>query len=246
VFIDAAAQREAGRRQAARLPFPPVPERATRIRRVVLDPEQPAMTGPQLGEVSAGGGSPLGAPFAGPGAIGDSGFAHACIHRSAVRPAPGSDLEDEPRGLFVAVAQLIEARRILLGLLARGEDDAVVRRLAAYRVGIVGIAGKHEGLAAAAAEILLFFIATAAGLGHPVVATIFVETEGVLPDVLDAVLAHIGELYRQLPRAVAGQGGAVRGDVEKQVAPAVHAGLGALFVIVGRHEDQLAGVVLGG
>src|SRR5690606_41344989 len=104
--------------------------------------------------VSAGGGSPLGAPFAGPGTIGDSGFAHACIHRSAARPAPGSDLEDEPRGLFVAVAQLIEARRVLLGLLARREAAAVLRRRAAQRVGIRRVAGEHERLATAATEVL--------------------------------------------------------------------------------------------
>ncbi len=43
---------------------------------------------------------------------------------------------------------------------------------------------------------------------------------------------------------MARQRGAVRGDVEEQAAPAVHAGLGALLVIIRGDEDQLARVVL--
>src|SRR5690606_23702423 len=172
---------------------------------------------------------------------------YSCRHPSfSSQPPLGSDLQDEPRGLFVAVAQLIEAKRILLRLLARSEDDAVLRRFAAYRIGVGGVAGEHEGLAAAAAKILLLLIATAAGLRHPVVTTKFVEAEGVAPDVLDAVLAHVWKFYRQLSGTVAWQCCAVRGDVEKEVAPATHAGLGALLVIVGGHEDQLAGMVFSG
>ncbi|MNF93001.1 hypothetical protein D3C84_756610 [compost metagenome] len=62
---------------------------------------------------------------------------------------------------------------------------------------------------------------------------------------LDAVLAHIGKLHRQLAGAVTRQRGAVRGDVEEQVAPAVHAGLGPFLVVIRSDEDQLARVVLG-
>ncbi|KPM89815.1 hypothetical protein AOR11_25010, partial [Vibrio alginolyticus] len=85
-----------------------------------------------------------------------------------------------------------------------------------------------------------------AGFRHPVIATKFVEAEGMSPDVLDAVLAYVGELNRQLARTVTRQRRAVRRDIEKQVAPAVHAGLRAFFVVIGRHEDQLARMVFGG
>ncbi|CAH0311298.1 hypothetical protein SRABI70_04737 [Pseudomonas sp. Bi70] len=117
--------------------------------------------------------------------------------------------------------------------------------LAAHRVGIAGIAGEHEGLAAAAAEILFLFIARAARLGHPGKTAIAVEAERVVPDMLQAVLAHVGKGDRQLARAMAGQGGAVRGNGQENTAPAIHAGLGALLVVVRSHEDQLARVAFG-
>ncbi|VVN15045.1 hypothetical protein PS659_04072 [Pseudomonas fluorescens] len=91
----------------------------------------------------------------------------------------------------------------------------------------------------------MLFIAGAAWLLHPVITAKTIEAERVVPDVLDTVLAHVGKLHRQLPGAVARQGRAVGGDVEKQVGPAVHAGLGTLFVVVRGDEDQLARVALG-
>lgn len=76
-------------------------------------------------------------------------------------------------------------------------------RLGAHRVGGLGVAGEQEGLAAAAAEVALLLVAGTARLGHPGVAAEAVEAERFVPDVLQAVIAHIGEFHRQLPRAVA-------------------------------------------
>ncbi len=70
VFIDATAYREAVRGQAACAAGLPEPQRAAPLNGVVLDPEQPPVTGPQLGIVLAGGRGGLGAPGAGPEAIG--------------------------------------------------------------------------------------------------------------------------------------------------------------------------------
>src|SRR5690606_887295 len=162
--------------------------------------------------------------------------------RSRCCPAR-SGLAYDPRGFFVAVLQLSQFQRGVLSLLAGSEDHAVMRRLAAHRVGIAGIAGEHEGLAATAAEILVLLVARTTGLGHPVITTEAVEAERLAPDMREAVLAHVGKLHRQLPRTVAGQRRAVRGDVEEQVAPAVHARLGALLVVVRGDEDQFARVV---
>ncbi|MNN65367.1 hypothetical protein D3C81_1808650 [compost metagenome] len=120
----------------------------------------------------------------------------------------------------------------------------MVRRLSANRVGVVGIAGEHEGLAATATEVTVLLVTGAARLGHPGVAAVAVESERLEPDVLQAVLTHVGELHRQLPGAMTRQRGAVRGDVEKQLAPAAHARLRPLLVIVRGDEDQLAWVLL--
>ncbi|MNR49945.1 hypothetical protein D3C85_1693950 [compost metagenome] len=84
----------------------------------------------------------------------------------------------------------------MLRLLPRRQDLAVVGRLGADRVGVAGITGEQEGLAAAAAEVLLLLVAGAARFGHPVVATEAVEAEGLVPDMPQRVLAHIGELHR--------------------------------------------------
>ncbi len=70
VFIDATAYREAVRGQAACAASLPEPQRAAPLNGVVLDPEQPPVTGPQLGIVLAGGRGGLGAPGAGPETVG--------------------------------------------------------------------------------------------------------------------------------------------------------------------------------
>ncbi|KAI3488617.1 hypothetical protein L1887_47388 [Cichorium endivia] len=146
---------------------------------------------------------------------------------------------DQARGGGVAEGQLGDGLPGLLGLRAGGEDHAVMGRLAAHRVGIAGVAGEQEGLTATAAEVLVLLVAVAAGLGHPVIATEAIEAEGFAPNVIQTVFAHIGKLHRQLPRAMARQRRTIRGDVEEQIAPAVHAGLGPLLVVHGvdSHEQ---------
>ncbi len=52
-----------------------------------------------------------------------------------------------------------------------------MRGFAAHRVGVIGAAGQHKGLAAAAAEVLLFFITGAARLRHPVIPAVAIEAE---------------------------------------------------------------------
>src|SRR3984893_7418423 len=68
---------------------------------------------------------------------------------------------------------------LALGLL---EDLLMHRRQRAGRIGIAGIAGQREGLAAAAAEIDFLELAAPARLRHPAGAAIAVEGFGILPD----------------------------------------------------------------
>src|SRR5882672_8752449 len=71
------------------------------------------------------------------------------------------------------------------------EDLVMQRRQRAGRVGIPGVAGQREGLAAAAAEIGFAEFAGLARLGHPPGAAIAVESFRVLPDPGDRVVrAH--------------------------------------------------------
>src|ERR1700737_4941845 len=74
---------------------------------------------------------------------------------------------------------------LALGLL---EDLLMHRRQRAGRIGIAGIAGQREGLAAAAAEIDLLELAALARLGHPPGAAIAVEGFRVLPDPGDRMI----------------------------------------------------------
>src|SRR5690606_39858746 len=93
-------------------------------------------------------------------------------------------------------------------------------------------------LAAATAEVLFFFIAAAAGLGHPGVAAVEVEYRRVVPDSLQSLLAHIGEgQVLEVAGLGAGQYVAVGRDGHVDGAPAVHAGLGAAFVVIGDDEE---------
>ncbi|CCK01253.1 hypothetical protein BN129_2765 [Cronobacter sakazakii 701] len=116
----------------------------------------------------------------------------------------------------------------------------MVRRFTAYRVGVGRIAGQHKRLAAAAAEILLFFRAGAARLRHPVQPAVTVKAERLIPDMRQRLLQHRREFHRQLARAVARQRGALRRDGEENRAPAAHAAFRALFVIIRRHKQQVS------
>ena len=112
-----------------------------------------------------------------------------------------------------------------------------MRRARARGVGVRRVAGEQEGLAAAAAEVLLLLVATAAGRAHPFVATEFLEGGRLVPQPGEALVAHRGE-FQPLDHArlLAGHGDAVRGDGEVDRAPAVHARLGAALVVVGDDE----------
>src|ERR1700692_606626 len=67
-------------------------------------------------------------------------------------------------------------------LFGQFEDLLMQWRQRAGRVGIAGIAGQREGLAAAAAEIDFLELAALARLRHPAGAAIAVESFGILPD----------------------------------------------------------------
>src|SRR6202043_91973 len=73
------------------------------------------------------------------------------------------------------------------------ENLVVQRRQRAGRVGIAGIAGQREGLAAATAEIDFLELAASAWLRHPAGAAIAVEGFGILPDPGDRMIGA----YRQ-------------------------------------------------
>ncbi|MNP66251.1 hypothetical protein D3C76_1619370 [compost metagenome] len=62
---------------------------------------------------------------------------------------------------------------------------------------------------------------------------------------LHAVIAYVGKLHGQLSGAMTGERGSVRRDCQKNTAPAIHAGFRAFFVVVRRHENQLARMPFG-
>src|SRR5262249_60948027 len=90
----------------------------------------------------------------------------------------------------------------------------------ADRVGSRGVAGEREGLAAAAAEILLAAWAARARLLHPGGAAEGIEGRRVRPDVGERVLAYVPEFEPgNRFRSVAGQHLAGGGDVWRTPAP---------------------------
>src|ERR1035437_794076 len=117
---------------------------------------------------------------------------------------------------------LVVSRR--LGL-RQFENLLVQRRQRAGRIGIAGIAGQGEGLAAAAAEVDFLELAAFKRLRHPAGAAIAVEGFGVLPDPGDRVIA--AHRFEFEPGngfgGVAGQDLAGRRNVEELPAPAAHA-----------------------
>ena len=91
VFVYPTAQGKFSGCQALRRAVAPVPEGATRIGGIVLNPEQAPMPGTQLCEVAAGRGGLLSGPVATPEAIRRFGFAHIDRFRS-VRHAPNGPI----------------------------------------------------------------------------------------------------------------------------------------------------------
>src|SRR5690554_6093788 len=126
---------------------------------------------------------------------------------------------------------------------AGGQDPVMLRRLGANRVSIIRVAGEQVSLAAAATKVLVFLVTGTAGLGHPAVTTVMVKPRASVPDIFQRGLRYIRKLNGQQTGAMAGQGGTVRSHREKQATPAVHAGFGALLIIIRRHEDHFHGVV---
>ena len=71
-------------------------------------------------------------------------------------------------------------------------DQVVMGRFAARRVGVGAGTGEQQRLAAAAAEVLFLLVAAAARLWHPGIAAVQVEYWRIVPDLAQALLAHVG------------------------------------------------------
>src|SRR5205085_1857321 len=119
-------------------------------------------------------------------------------------------------------------------LRGKGEDFLVARRQFARRVGIAGVAGEGEGLAAAAAPVDLAKVAALAGLGHPSRAAIGLKGRRIIPDPVDRMVAHRFEGERgDALGGVTREHSTSRRDVEELPAPAAHAFLRTAGIIVG-------------
>src|SRR4051812_14894403 len=111
-----------------------------------------------------------------------------------------------------------------------------MRRKVAHRIGCAGITGEREGLAAAAAEILLAFRTASARLLHPVGTAKRLERGRIVPDVGERMLAHVPEIEPgNALRGMAGQYLAGRRHVERAPAPSADARLRVTRVIVRHH-----------
>ena len=120
-------------------------------------------------------------------------------------------------------------------------NQLMMRRLAARRVGIGTVAREQQSLTATATEVLFLLVAAAAGLGHPGIAAIEIEHRRVVPDLLQALLAHVGKGdVLEVAGLRAGQHVAVGRDGHVNGAPTIHAGLGAAFVVVRDDEKMVS------
>src|SRR5262245_33931672 len=115
------------------------------------------------------------------------------------------------------------------------------------RIGCGGIAGKREGLTAAAAEIDLATRATGAWLLHPGGTAKSVESRRVRPNIGKRSLAHVPEFEAgNRLGGMTGQHLARRRDIERAPAPAADARLRIAGVVVGHDRvDDDAAVVAG-
>src|ERR1044071_5683464 len=83
-------------------------------------------------------------------------------------------------------------------------------------------------------------LAAAAGLGHPLGAAEELECWRLLPDPLQRVFANVAVLdARQSVRTVTRQRLPIGCDENEAAAPARHARLGPVAVVIGHHEQQL-------
>src|SRR5262249_18370863 len=116
-------------------------------------------------------------------------------------------------------------------------DKAVIRRQVANRIGRPSISRKHEGLAAAPAEVVITPGTGSARLPHPVCPAEFQKCRRAMPDAFKRVLAHIPEF-----EAGDNLGGMTRkhptrgGYIERASAPPADTGLGKTRVIIGNHR----------
>src|ERR1051325_10008462 len=113
----------------------------------------------------------------------------------------------------------------------------------AHRVGRCGVAGEREGLAAAAAEILLTARAACARLLPPAGAAEGVERRRVGPDVGERMVLHVPEFQtRNRLRRMTWQHLAGRRDVERAPAPDADTWFWKTRVVIGHHgvDDDLA------
>ncbi len=119
-------------------------------------------------------------------------------------------------------------------------------RAAADRVGRPRIARDRHRLAAAAAIVDVAALAALAGLGQKVGAAKLVEGRALVPDPRQRGRPHIVEAEPgNRRRRMAGQHGAVGGDIQPGRAPAVHAGLWKIGEIIRGNEvdGQFPGIV---
>ncbi len=122
VFVDPAAHRHLGGRQACTAIRRPVPQARARIRRVVLQPHQAAQTGAQLGEIAAGGRRLR----ARPGALPESVRCNAASQGAAFSGAY-STLANQLGGLLVAKLQGVQRARRLFGLQTGLQNHPMMR-----------------------------------------------------------------------------------------------------------------------
>src|SRR4029078_8923705 len=138
----------------------------------------------------------------------------------------------------VARIAIDEGRRRPRGLRAgKRHHLAVIGRQRASRVGVARVGGDGHGLAATAAEISILEGARPARLFHPIGAAEGVERLAVEPDVEQLPLLDIVEFETGNGLGgVTGKDLAGRRDVHEAFAPAAHAGLRTLGVIIGNHH----------
>ena len=130
------------------------------------------------------------------------------------------------------------------GFAASASEKRMIGRQRARGVGPGGVAGQREGLAAATAPVDLAPFAGTAGLGHPPRPAELRERWGMIPDLGEACLGDSRKPQtRQGLRRVTRQHPARRRDIQETPAPAAHARLRTMRVIVRNDivDDETAG-----
>src|SRR6059036_1536415 len=130
--------------------------------------------------------------------------------------------------------------RFARSFLQRAIDDASQGRQCADGVGVRGIARQGERLTAAPAEIDRLSRTTAAGLRHPLVASVRLKRGRLPPDPIERMVPNVVETQRgDVSSPMAGQRLTVRRDNQIIVSPAAVTGLWIRFVVVGQNVNDL-------